>query len=300
MGKINENINDSFATVLKQVDNSDSDASRDKAGEEKKLEKKVSFDESLEVSDDGGLGDDCFNQSNIDDEPFPSISSPIPILKIPSFNSSSRHRRCKSETNSGNESDDGDSGDSFGVLDEEEVQDEDDPSIVSTVKYKTFVVDWQEGKGFNPRVLIVIHLPSGTPRKQIGVKVQRDGCSLTYFEKYNSIFANANFVLDAYKNSKPTDAMNVAVGKALQAENQIIQDGICDFIQAKMDITLPFPCEERPIHYVFGDAISDIDLYRFKAKDPHLVSKRQWYLLCYIELEGRDKNRTRVSGVVDA
>ena len=92
--------------------------------------------------------------------------------------------------------------------------------------------------------------------------------------------------------------MNHAVGEALQKERQVVDDGFCDFIQAKMDITLPFCCEKRPIKFDFNDEISEIDLYRFKAKDPYLVQKRQCYLLCYIELEGRDKHRSRVSGVV--
>ena len=248
-----------------------------------------------------------------------SMLSPISILKSPSvkspYLSSSKRVPTPSSKRSSTsfiktpitdychpsfDSEEDNYEESFEVLEEENKKPSLDVSIVGTVKYTTYVIDWVEGDGLNKRVSVVIHLPSGTSREQIGIKVNEDGRSLTYYEKHNALFSNANFLFKAYPDSNAEDGMNIAMGELLQKENKNVQDGKCDFIQSKMDLALPFPCEERPIQYVFDDEISDVDLFRFKAKDPHLVSKRQWYLLCYIELEGKDKHQIRASGVVNA
>ena len=175
----------------------------------------------------------------------------------------------------------------------------DDISIKKHVKYRAYVVDWKNEKLVD-RVSIAVHLPSGTRKDDIGFKVSKCGTFLSFYEKYNTLFSNAEFLLDAYPGSDQNHPRNVAFDEMLREERQDMENGLCDHIQALQTINLPFACAEKPIEFKFGDEVTDVDLRKFKSLDPSIGIHEDpnYYLIAFYELEALIKHKTRMSGFV--
>ena len=285
-----ESKNKHFASVLNQIDNGmdDEDA-----------KKMVQFEEKHSIAgevSDGAYADEEYDRNDVDDNdaieedhlesPVTKMKSPLlSTLAKPSFHQFKDHNLASlSDTMKDVK---------ISRLDSDKGENN-DISIKCNVKYTSFIVSWIDAEDYNPRVSIIIHLPSGISRKNIIFKVEDDGMHINYYEKYNSVFKDPAFLLEAYPEAKLTDMMCVTMGNLLREERQVIADGYCDDIKAHWQIPLPFPCEVNPLKVRVGPRgeLSDMKLVRFLTKKKELV-----YLVAYVELEGRKKHKTRQIGV---